>query len=304
MSKNLLISYLFIIISSWSYSQNQSFGNESHLKIDGEEIFVPANTLTFAKKATHSFSIEHDTLSSNFDINNILGPPKFNSLIQENGYFPIGCEEYLIVEFGSKNIKNLQNSSIYLFGQNLSGNNLISISKNGKTWLEVGSISIDQQSIDLNNSLLNGEKFKYLKVQNTNDCGLENCQHLMIEAIAIRSTAGDQPIDYQEIKSRKIFTTNDQVTLKIKDVRYFDGDVITIYHNGKVIANKKLLTKQDRSYQIKLCEGENRIKLYTKRDGIIKDSTIKLKIVDGKTIHEAIYRLKKKKSTTIKILRG
>ena len=96
---------------------------------------------------------------------------------------------------------------------------------------------------------------------------------------------------------------SDKIYLQIKDFRLFDGDLISIKVNGRVISKTKLLTKWNRFVMIPLKKGENKIVVKAKTEGWVKPNTMDLKIVDGIKINIGSYRLKKKRSKTIKIIR-
>jgi len=89
----------------------------------------------------------------------------------------------------------------------------------------------------------------------------------------------------------------------LKDFRRFDWDIISVKINGVVTSKRKLLTKQNRFIELDLKKGKNKIVITAKNEGLRFPNTVDIKVVDGVVINIGTYRINKKKSRSLEIIR-
>ncbi len=81
---------------------------------------------------------------------------------------------------------------------------------------------------------------------------------------------------------------SEKIRLKIRDYKKVDGDIASIYFNGKVILNKKSLKKEPDIFELELEPGDNEILLYAHNLGTMPPNTASLKIFYGNEEKEII----------------
>ena len=100
-----------------------------------------------------------------------------------------------------------------------------------------------------------------------------------------------------------VFVYNPKMKLDIWDYGKEDGDVITLYQNGKVILKDYSVTKKKKSITLTLTDKINKIEVKNNNAGKLKSNTTKLKIYDYRRQYEIVADIEEGKSTTLNIVK-
>ncbi len=79
-----------------------------------------------------------------------------------------------------------------------------------------------------------------------------------------------------------------KIRIEIKDSKKVDGDIASIYFNGKTVLKKEKISAVPFSFDLELQKGENEILLFAHNLGKIPPNTISLKIFQGKDEKEIV----------------
>ncbi len=74
---------------------------------------------------------------------------------------------------------------------------------------------------------------------------------------------------------------HDKIRIEIVDPKFIDGDIVSVYFNGKILLRKEKVTEQAHVFHIDLKKGENEILLFAHNLGTRPPNTASLKIFDG-----------------------
>lgn len=100
-----------------------------------------------------------------------------------------------------------------------------------------------------------------------------------------------------------LFTKSNEVVLSFFDRGQIDGDIISIYLNGKKILDNHTLTKIKKSISILLNSKLNKILIKADSTGSITVNTANIEINDGSQFLEVVTSLKVGEETTINIIK-
>ena len=75
-------------------------------------------------------------------------------------------------------------------------------------------------------------------------------------------------------------TKSDNINILSSDFGSIDGDVVSIYHNGKLIVNKYTLKRAAKIFNIPLKDGFNKIEIVATDEGRLRPNTGNFKIFD------------------------
>lgn len=82
-----------------------------------------------------------------------------------------------------------------------------------------------------------------------------------------------------------------------------DDDIVTIYHNEKVILNKYKITNSKKVFEVEINEGLNTFKIIAQNEGEIAPNTVNIEIKDNERVFELMSNLKAGESSKITIIK-
>lgn len=95
--------------------------------------------------------------------------------------------------------------------------------------------------------------------------------------------------------------TDADVTIDIVDNAEADGDQITLYFNGTVVASKQTLTEKTISYKVKAVKGTNNIIMFAENEGTNPPNTALMLIRSGGKEYRATVRSDLKESGAVQL---
>ena len=296
-TKTILSIAICLSFFQFSYAQGKATKNYINFTLEDKSIELPPHLLKYSKKLGDYKTFDSDTLVYKIKDNFIFAYSSKKSKKPIYKGLSIGKNNYAIFEFKKKLIKDVNGVDLYVFGENLQNKNTIYLSKDGEVWKKVDEVNQDKQYVDLSKVLTSKEKFTYLKIVNQNSLPIKIFQVAFINS-------KKKPIGIQtRIKNGKVYTTSNKVKLQLKDFKRFDWDMISVKINGKVISKRKLLTKQNRFINLELKKGINKIIITARNEGLRFPNTVDIKVVDGIIINIGTYRINKRKSKSLEIIR-
>ncbi len=161
------LSILFLFITSLTFSQTQG---KKYPAGNGGEIFLPQGDISFADEVVDFKRGEPDAISEACDSALSLGIPDFEGLA--SNFTSLGCGGTLTVRFTDNALINIIGPDLYVFevGKYVETTQLY-VSKDGKKWINVGAISGGVSSVDIGDSVKQGEIFHYVKLKDLKfDC--------------------------------------------------------------------------------------------------------------------------------------
>ncbi|MFN0080983.1 MAG: M16 family metallopeptidase [Ferruginibacter sp.] len=95
--------------------------------------------------------------------------------------------------------------------------------------------------------------------------------------------------------------TDAEVTIDIVDNAEADGDQVTLYFNGTVVASKQTLTEKTMSYKVKAVKGTNNIIMFAENEGTTPPNTALMLIRSGGKEYRATVRSDLKESGAVQL---
>lgn len=178
MSTRLFILFLFIPTLAFSQTQGKKYpaGN-------GGEIFLPQGDISFADEIVDFKRGEPDAVTEACDSMLSIGVADFAGVA--SNFTSLGCGGTLTVRFTDNALINIPGPDLYVFevGKYIETTQLY-VSQDGKKWINVGAISGGVSSVDIGDSVKQGEVFHYAKLEDLKtDCN-GNWPGADIDAIA------------------------------------------------------------------------------------------------------------------------
>lgn len=153
---------LFVLFSSHTiFSQNEEREyNDGH----GGKIKLPLGDISFADKVISYTPGLPAPIPENSKPNDALGKPDFVEATV-SGFVSLGTGGELTVAFTDNALVNIEGPDLYIFevGRYVE-ETFLYVSRNGKTWKNVGKISGGNALIDIGDSTKPGEIFTYVKL--------------------------------------------------------------------------------------------------------------------------------------------
>lgn len=165
MTKRFLI--LFLLFTNFAFSQNQG---KKYPDGHGGEIFLPQGDISFADEILNFKRGEPDAVSEACDSTLALGKADFAGVA--SNFTSLGCGGVLALRFTNNALINIVGPDLYVFevGKYIETTQLY-VSKDGKKWINVGAISGGVSSVDIGDSVKQGEVFHYVKLEDLKfDC--------------------------------------------------------------------------------------------------------------------------------------
>lgn len=158
---NLKLFCLLALLSTSTFSQNEEKEyNDGH----GGKIKLPLGDISFADKIISYKPGIPAPIAENSKPNDALGKPDFVEATV-SGFVSLGTGGELVVAFTDNALVNIEGPDLYIFevGRYVE-ETFLYVSRNGKTWKNVGKISGGNALIDIGDSTKPGEIFTYVKL--------------------------------------------------------------------------------------------------------------------------------------------
>lgn len=165
MKKNLLL--LSILIHTFALSQNQG---KKYPAGNGGSVFLPLGDISFADEVVDFKRGEPDAVSEACDSILSLGISDFAGVA--SNFTSLGCGGKLTLRFTDNALIDIPGPDLYVFevGKYIETTQLY-VSKNGKKWINVGSISGGISSVDIGDSVKSADVFHYVMLEDLkSDC--------------------------------------------------------------------------------------------------------------------------------------
>jgi outer membrane protein OmpA-like peptidoglycan-associated protein len=159
LKKTLLIS--FILLHNFSFSQNQE---KKYPTGNGGVILLPQGDISFADEVVEYVRGEPDAITEACDSMLSIGIADFAGVA--SNFTSLGCGGNLTLRFTDNALINIEGPDLYVFevGKYVETTRLY-VSKDGKRWINVGVISGGVSSVDIGDSVKQGEVFHYVKLE-------------------------------------------------------------------------------------------------------------------------------------------
>ena len=151
--------------AAFSQTQGKKYQN-GH----GGEIFLPQGDISFADEVVEFKRGEPDAVSEACDSMLSIGITDFAGVAAN--FTSLGCGGTLSLRFTNNALINIPGPDLYVFevGKYIETTQLY-VSKDGKKWINVGAISGGVSSVDIGDSVKQGEVFHYAKLEDLKfDC--------------------------------------------------------------------------------------------------------------------------------------
>ncbi len=161
------LSIVFILSSVFSYGQTQG---KKYPAGNGGEIFLPQGDISFADEVVDFKRGDPDAVSEACDSMLAIGIADFAGVA--SNFTSLGCGGILTVRFTDNALINIPGPDLYVFevGKYIETTQLY-VSQDGKKWINVGAISGGISSVDIGDSVKQGEVFHYAKLEDLKtDC--------------------------------------------------------------------------------------------------------------------------------------
>ncbi|HXC04040.1 MAG TPA: OmpA family protein [Bacteroidia bacterium] len=128
----------------------------------GGIVHLPQGDISFADKVISYMVGDPAPILRAADSSKALGPPDWKG---DSNFVTLGCGGSLVLQFTDNALVNIDGPDLYVFevGKFIEPT-LLSISKDGKKWIEVGVIRGGTAAVDIGDSVRSGEKFNYVKL--------------------------------------------------------------------------------------------------------------------------------------------
>jgi OOP family OmpA-OmpF porin len=137
----------------------------------GGKVTLPMGDISFADSVISYLPGDPAPMNDNAIPQAALGPPNWDG--KDGGFVTLGCGGTLIVKFTKIALVNIDGPDLYVFevGKYIEST-MLSVSKDGKKWIEVGRIKGGTAQVDIGDSVKSGEKFNYVKLTDLKtECG-------------------------------------------------------------------------------------------------------------------------------------
>ncbi len=130
----------------------------------GGKITLPMGDVSFADSVILYEPGNPAPMSDNAHPEDALGPPDWDGS-HNVGFVSLGCGGTLILKFTKIALVNIDGPDLFIFevGKYIEPT-MLSVSKDGKKWIEVGKINGGTAQVDIGDSVKSGEKFNYIKL--------------------------------------------------------------------------------------------------------------------------------------------
>jgi OOP family OmpA-OmpF porin len=163
MISKIIIGCIFVFLflnSALPAQTTEKEYNDGH----GGKIKLPLGDLSFADKMISYKMGSPAPIPENANANDALGKPDFNPE-KVKGFVSLGTGGELILGFTDNALVNIEGPDLYVFevGKYVE-ETFLYVSKNGKTWINVGKISGGNALVEIGDSTRPGDIFTYVKL--------------------------------------------------------------------------------------------------------------------------------------------
>ncbi|MFI5149177.1 MAG: OmpA family protein [Bacteroidia bacterium] len=161
-STNRILSFLFILILPVLATAQKSSEPKDYPDGRGGKVHLPQGDISFADEVISYKVGDPAPISRAMDSSRALGPPDWKG---DSNFVTLGCGGTLILKFTDNALVNIDGPDLYVFevGKYIEPT-MLSISKDGKKWIQVGVIKGGTAAVDIGDSVKSGEKFNYVKL--------------------------------------------------------------------------------------------------------------------------------------------
>jgi OOP family OmpA-OmpF porin len=129
----------------------------------GGKVHLPQGDISFADEVVSYQVGDPAPMAPYMDPQKALGPPDWKG--DTAGFVTLGCGGTLILKFTDNALVNIDGPDLFVFEVgNFIEPTMLSVSKDGKKWIEVGKISGGTAAVDIGDSVKSGEKFNYVRL--------------------------------------------------------------------------------------------------------------------------------------------
>jgi outer membrane protein OmpA-like peptidoglycan-associated protein len=166
----VLLILLGAVLSPAAFAQKATSKeyNDGH----GGKVTLPMGDISFADSVIFYSPGDPAPMNDNAHPEAALGGPNWNGS-NNVGFVSLGCGGTLILKFTDNALVNIDGPDLYVFevGKDIEST-LLSVSKDGKKWIEVGRINGGTAQVDIGDSVKSGEKFNYVRLTDLKtECG-------------------------------------------------------------------------------------------------------------------------------------
>lgn len=136
----------------------------------GKSVTIPLGDLAFADKVVRYFPGTPAPVASAMDSSLCIGTPDFDG--GDAGFLTLGCGGSVMLQFTDNALVNGVGNDLYVFelGKYVE-KTMLSISRDGKTWIDVGEIEGGNTAVDISKAARPGEVFNYVRLTDLrSDC--------------------------------------------------------------------------------------------------------------------------------------
>ncbi|MCW8861984.1 MAG: VWA domain-containing protein [Rhodospirillales bacterium] len=166
------LSFLGILLGGFpALAQETCYSRGEHAK---GEVCFPLGDASFADQVVSQDFGSQEPSANTRDPGKTLGPPDYP--IQESTgivrFLSLGCKGWLTLRFTDNALVNGEGPDLHVFevGQGMEPT-FVSISKDGVEWIDLGKISGGTADVDIEAFVKPGERFHYVRLTDTGNCG-------------------------------------------------------------------------------------------------------------------------------------
>jgi OOP family OmpA-OmpF porin len=269
--KSILFPFLFLFISSNLLSQQSG---KTYPDGHGGTVFLPQGDISFADEVVDFKRGNPDAIEEACDSILSLGKPDFAGIA---GHFTtLGCGGELTLRFADNALINIKGPDLFVFevGKYVEATKL-QISRDGKKWITVGEIKGGVTSVDLGDSIGQGEVFHYVKLTDLKSDCTGNWPGADIDAVAAIGSGKQITLNSsllynlnEYILLSKAKQELDKIIIEIKDKK--PSQVIIEGHTdniGKENYNQQLSDKRAKAVKDYITEKIQPLKIPVKSIG-------------------------------------
>lgn len=163
-----VVLLLFFLVTLKTLSAQN--GGKTYPDGHGGKVFIPLGDIAFADEVIRYTPGDPAPIADAMDSSYCLGTPNFDGL--DGGFLTLGCGGSIVLHFTDNALVNGPGNDLYVFelGKYVE-TTMLSISRDGKKWIDVGEIAGGNTAVDINKAVKPGEVFNYVKLTDLkSDC--------------------------------------------------------------------------------------------------------------------------------------
>lgn len=132
--------------------------------IQNRKVCFPLGAISFADRVIH-FDHGKRKPHQSVDPRQALGEPDYKNKQKSVRFFSLGCGGVLIVRFTDNALVDGDGPDLHIFEIGEFEYSYLSVSKDGKSWVEIGWVKGDTAAIDLAGKVKRGERYFYVRLE-------------------------------------------------------------------------------------------------------------------------------------------